>query len=121
MTPLTELQIVTKFRARARIACPALAIVGIPNAAKRGQWAVNQAKREGMSAGFPDMICLWEGGVAFIEWKRVGGRLSLNQVEWLARLADMGHRAIVCDDADKGLAFLRSCGAPFLVPAKRAA
>lgn len=121
MMPLTELQIVTLFRSRARIHCPAVAIVGIPNAAKRGQWAVNQAKREGMATGFVDMICLWpERGICFIEWKRVGGRLSLNQVEWLARLADMGHRAIVCDDADKGLAFLRECGAPFLV-AKRAA
>lgn len=121
MTDLSELQIVTLFRSRARIQCPGVAIVGIPNASKRGQFAVNQAKREGMQSGFPDMMCIWDnGGIAFIEWKKPGGRLSLNQVEWLGRLSHMAHPAIVCDDPDKGLAFLRAAGAPFLVSARAA-
>jgi hypothetical protein len=118
---LSEIAIVTRFRSRARIQCPAVRIVGIPNASKRGQWAVNQAKREGMSSGFPDMMCIWmpgpgDRGIAFIEWKREhGGRLSLNQIEWLARLKDMGFPAVVSSDPDHALDFLREAGAPFLV------
>lgn len=112
---MSEIAIRTRFRARVRIQCPQVCIVGIPNAAKRGQWAVNQAKREGMSAGFPDDLCLWPGrGMAMIEWKTDKGRLSLNQVEWLARLEDMQFPARVCRDPDEGLAFLRDAGAPFL-------
>lgn len=115
MAERSEIQIVTLFRSRARIQCPAVQIVGIPNAAKRGQFAVNQAKREGMSAGFPDMMCLAPGElVAFIEWKAAKGRTSLNQSEWIARLQRMGFPAAVLHDPDDGLAWLRELGFPFL-------
>lgn len=120
MTGRSELQIVTRFRSRARIRCPEVSVVGIPNAAKRGQRAMNQARREGAAWGFPDVMCLWPGGgVAFIEFKREqGGRLSLNQMEWIQRLTAMGHRAIVSSDPDHALEFLRQCGAPVLFATK---
>jgi hypothetical protein len=111
----SEIQIVTLFRSRARIICPAVAIVAIPNAAKRSQWAATQAKREGMATGFPDIMCLWEGGgIAFIEFKAKGGLLRESQSEWLERLSEMGFAATVSRDPDHALDFLRGLGAPFV-------
>lgn len=104
-----------RFRARVRIHCPAVVVVGIPNAGKRGPWAVAQVKQEGLQPGFPDDLCLWPGGgCCFIEWKAAGGRLSPNQREWQDRLTSLGFACAVCSDPDEGLAFLRELGAPFL-------
>lgn len=77
---------------------------------------MNQARREGAQWGFPDCFVLWPGGgIAFIEFKREqGGKLSLNQVEWIQRLTAMGHHAIVGRDPDQVLDWLRELGAPFL-------
>ena len=112
---LSEIQIQSRFRSRARILCPAVAIVAIPNAAKRGQKALNQARREGAAWGFPDVLAFWRGGgVAVIEFKTATGKVSENQAEWIERLNDMGIPAAVMRDADEALAFLRKQGAPFL-------
>ena len=121
MADRTELQIQTLFRSRARIRCPAVVIVAVPNGAVRGQKAMNQARREGAAWGFPDCICMWPGGgIAFIEFKSAVGKLSLGQVEWINRLSAMGFPAVVSRDPDHALEFLRECGAPFLF-ARRAA
>lgn len=115
MAERSELQIQTLFRSRARIRCPGVAIVAVPNAAKRGQRAMNQARREGAAWGFPDILCFWRfGGVAAIEFKSAKGILSENQSEWIERLLDMGIPAIVARDPDEALDFLRRAGAPFL-------
>ena len=112
----SELAVVTRFRSRARIHCPAVRIVAIPNAAKRGQKALNSLRREGAAFGFPDVMLLWPGrGIAFIEFKNSdGGRLSDNQREWIARLKAMGFPASVQNDPDAALGWLRDMGAPFL-------
>jgi hypothetical protein len=111
----SELAIQTTFRARCKILCPGVSVVGIPNAGKRTQWAAMQAKREGLATGFPDVLCFWKGkGIAAIEFKAETGRLSLAQTEWLARLTDMGIPCIVSRDPDHALEFLRQCGAPFI-------
>lgn len=113
--PLSEIAIVTLFRSRAKILCPGVSIVAVPNAAKRTQWAAARAKREGMATGFPDIVCLWKGpGIAAIEFKTAKGRLSEHQVEWLDRLSEIGIPATVSRDADHALAFLRQAGAPFI-------
>lgn len=115
VAPQSELAIQSLFRSRARIACPAVKVIAIPNAAKRGQRAMNQARREGMAIGFPDVLCFWKGpGVAAIEFKAADGRLSEAQSEWLDRLNDMGIPATVSRDPDHALAFLKTAGAPFL-------
>lgn len=112
----SELVIQTLFRGRARIQCPGVTIVAVPNGAKRGQKAMNQALREGMRPGFPDVMCFWSmKGIAAIEFKDAKGKLSLQQVEWLAHLNQLGIPAICSRDPDHALAFLRECGAPFLV------
>lgn len=115
----SEIEIVTRFRSRARMQCPAVRIVAVPNAAKRGQKALNSLRREGAAFGFPDIMCLWPGrGAAFIEFKREkGGIVSANQSEWIERLHRLGFPATVSNDPDHALQFLRRCGAPFLMAA----
>lgn len=112
MSNLTEIQIQSAFRKRLRYVAPAVSVVAVPNAGKRGPAAVRQAKREGMSSGFPDVMALWAGGLCFIEFKRLGGAISDNQAEWLERLTRWGHHARVCYSPEQALAFLAECGAP---------
>ena len=83
-----------------------------PNAARRTPWEIRQAKKEGLSAGFPDMLVMAPGGlIAFVELKRTrGGVVSDNQAEWIERLTRYGFRAAVCRGADEAVAFLRDCG-----------
>lgn len=111
---LTELQIVTLFRSRMRIMAPGVSIIGVPNAAKRSQWAARQALREGMAKGFPDLIALAPGKIAFLEMKAAKGRLSIDQEEWLERLSEMGFPCGVFRDPDDALRFLREHGFPFI-------
>jgi hypothetical protein len=115
LAQLSELEIQTLFRSRARLRCPRVRIVAIPNAANRGQKALNQVRREGAAWGFPDVMCLWPGaGIAFIEFKAAKGKVSDSQAEWLDSLTEMGMPATVSRDPDHALAFLRDAGAPFL-------
>lgn len=115
MADLTELQIQSGFKNRLRYVAPAVSMVAIPNAAKRTQWAANQAKKEGLATGFPDVMCLWAGGgICFIEFKTTKGRLSDAQGEWLVRLRERGHRVTVARSVDQAVEFLRECGAPMM-------
>lgn len=111
----SELQIQTLFRSRARIQCPAVTIVAVPNGAKRGQRAMNQALREGMQPGFPDVMCLAPGRVAFIEFKDAKGKPDDQQKWWLEKLPRLGFPATLSRDPDHALQFLRDHGFPFLI------
>lgn len=111
----SEIEIQTLFRSRARMRCPAVKVVAIPNAAARGQKGLNQARREGAAWGFPDVMCLWPGGgIAFVEFKAAKGKVAEHQAEWLDRLSADGFPATVSRDPDHALEFLRAAGAPFL-------
>lgn len=113
MTP--EADLAAALRKRLYYTAPEVKLVAVPNGGKRTQWAARQAKREGMSAGFPDMIALWPlGGVALIELKSAKGRVSENQTEWHERLSAMGHRVAVARTVEDAVAFLRDCGAPIM-------
>lgn len=113
---LSEIAIQTLFRSRARIMCPGVSIVAVPNgthiASKAGRAKV---KREGLATGFPDVLCFWRGpGVAAIEFKAAKGCLSDAQADWLDRLTDIGIPATISRDPDHAIAFLREAGAPFI-------
>jgi len=76
-------------------------------------WAARRAKREGMKAGFPDLMVLWpNGGIGFIEFKVPGGRVSESQAEWIQRLWSLGHCAGIAYSIEDAIGFLRSWGAP---------
>lgn len=118
----TELQIQTLFRGRARMHCPAVQIVAVPNAGKRGQWAMNQALREGMRSGFPDIMCFAPGGrIAFIEFKAEKGVVDPKQRAWIEWLNASGFPAAICRDPDDALRFLEANGFPFAFPIRVAA
>lgn len=110
---MTEDAIRCRFRSRVRMQCPEVWIVGSTNAGKRGQRALNQARREGAVWGFPDDTVLWPGGVAFIEWKTPRTKPDDRQLDVHARLRRMGFPVLVCSDPDEALGWLRGLGAPF--------
>lgn len=117
--PESEVQRLGRFRADMRIHGPAVTIVGVPNAAKRGQWALNQARKEGLYLGFPDVMCLARSNtgaplIAFLEWKAGKGRPSSRQVDCLNMLAGMGFPCGVFRRAETAMAMLRRAGFPFL-------
>lgn len=109
----TELAEQQALRKRLYYAAPEIQVVAVPNAARRTQWEARRAKQEGLATGFPDLLCIWPGGIAFLEMKRVkGGTVSANQAEWIERLQAYGFPAAVCRGADAAIDFLRSVGAP---------
>lgn len=63
--------------------------------------------RNGVSPGFPDLVVLLPGVTIAIELKRkVGGRVSPAQAEWITALNDSGVPARVCRGAAEAIAFV---------------
>lgn len=116
-----EIDIQSRFRKLLQKIAPSVAFVAIPNGAKRSAWEAIQAKREGLSSGFPDVICLWAGGCAYLEFKTRGGVLSDQQVSWLTWMVENGHACGVFRSVSTAEQFLRSLGAPFIGEARNAA
>jgi hypothetical protein len=116
--PASEIQRVAMFRQLMRMASPQTMIVGIPNAGKRGQWALNQARKEGLYAGFPDLQCMAPSRIgkppliAFLEWKDARSKPASHQVDCLNRLHRMGFPCGVFRQAETAVAFLRRNGFP---------
>lgn len=106
----TELERQAIFVAKAR-RC-GFSVVAVPNGGKRGQGALNQARREGAAWGFPDLIVMHGQRIAFLEFKNARAKPKLHQVEWLNRLAGMGYPCGVFRRADSALAFLMQHGFP---------
>lgn len=77
-------------------------------------WAAysNSLKRQGLAAGFPDLIVLARNKsqtheVLFIEMKRVkGGRISPEQKEWIQRLDNDGYCVGVAKGCDSAVMIL---------------
>lgn len=76
---------------------------------------VGALKGDGMKTGFPDLIAIWNHGVAFMEVKRPGyspSDVSPKQLELHAQLAEMGFTPAIVTSAQEAFAFLRERGAP---------
>lgn len=73
-------------------------------------------------AGFPDLVICGPGGVAFVELKAEGGRLSDEQIDWLTALRTAGQAAYVWRPSnwDDALSTLRALARPpiTVLPAK---
>lgn len=70
-------------------------------------------KGDGLKPGFPDLIAIWEGGIAFLEVKRAKRSVtSPEQTLMLTRLVDMGWPARIVKSIEEAHAFLKECGAP---------
>lgn len=68
---------------------------------------------DGMKRGFPDLIVIWTGGIAFLEVKRPKlGKLSDEQKAIHEQLRERGWPVATVTSIDEAYAFLRECGAP---------
>jgi hypothetical protein len=89
--------------------------VAIPNGAARSAWEGLKAHQEGLSAGFPDAIVMWDRGtgpgLAFVEVKTKTGSLSEQQHVWLNWLASTGFRVGVFRSVETCIAWLIEQGA----------
>ena len=82
-----------------RIAHPDHRIVASANGGARSMITASRMKKEGVSAGFPDLLIPSLG--LFIELKRTkGGVVSAEQKDWLEYLRGCGYRAEVCNGFD---------------------
>jgi hypothetical protein len=71
-------------------------------------------KGDGCKAGFPDLIFVWDGGLAFVEVKRPKqSTLSDEQKRVHETLRGMGWPVAIAKSADDVHAFLKTCGAPY--------
>lgn len=76
---------------------PKTRVAAVPNGGKRTRWQQMQAKREGMSAGFPDLILVGQHFVsddplvAFAEIK-ANAAMTEEQKEWMVFMAIGSHR-----------------------------
>lgn len=71
----------------------------IPNGGKRGKAEAARFKAAGVKAGIPDLFLPVPRGKyagLFIELKKQGGRLSLNQKIWINNLERQGYCTRVC-------------------------
>lgn len=83
-------------------------VTAIPNA-REGEWARIRFWREGVNAGWPDVLCAAPRGkwnALFIEFKTRTGRLSRKQLEIMACLQKAGACVLVCYSADEGISLL---------------
>lgn len=74
-------------------------LLAIPNGEKRAAVTGARLKASGVKAGVPDILLpvMRNGaGALWIELKAPGGRARPAQIEWIDRLNDEGHEALVC-------------------------
>lgn len=107
-----ELSIQVALRKELKRRAPGIAFVAVPNGAQRTAWAAMKAKQEGMQAGFPDCMILWQGGCAFAEIKARTGSLSDQQHIWLNWLTQAGHSCGVFRSVATCIDWLAELGAP---------
>lgn len=114
----TEIQIQTRFRSRMKMLAPEVLLVAIPNGGKRTEWEKLQAAREGMRVGFPDIMAMWRGGTAYLEFKQRSGSPTDAQLANLNWLHDHGFPCGIFRSVDSAVQFIRDQGAPFLFESK---
>ena len=114
----TERQVQRSILAMCGACLPDVLVVHVPNGAHLGgddrsrAMQMGALKGDGLKVGFPDLLCIWRSGMALIEVKRPGGKLSDAQTEMHERLSGMGHIVSVVTSDAEAQAFLKSCGAP---------
>lgn len=81
-----EASIQALFRTRLKTLAPQVILVAVPNAGKRTAWERRQRAREGLVPGFPDMLAMFDGRTAALEFKSGTGSLSNVQIDTLNRL-----------------------------------
>ena len=76
---------------------------------------VGALKGDGMKVGWPDLTCVWNRGVAFMEVKKPGytpSKVSDQQKSIHAKLASLGFEPAIVTSPAEAFAFLKERGAP---------
>ena len=84
----SEIERQASFRKKLKNAIPDADAVAVPNAGKRGPKAIRAAKLEGLKPGFPDLIVIHQGRVAFLEFKngkKMPNDTQVDVMNWLHR------------------------------------
>lgn len=71
----------------------------IPNGGMRNKAVASKLKAEGVKSGVPDVhlpVARGKYHSLYIEMKSASGVASANQKEWISRLNEQGHLALVC-------------------------
>ncbi len=84
--------------------------VAVPNEGKRTATAGRRLKSAGMRPGFPDLICMQSGQVAFLEVKAPKGVVSEAQRTMHLLLVNQRMRVAVVRSQDDAIAALRGWG-----------
>lgn len=83
---------------------------------KMARWRqVGALKGDGMKTGFPDLIAIWNRGVAFMEVKRpkyTPSDVSDDQRKLHKRLMELGFEPAIVTSAAEAFSFLKERGAP---------
>jgi hypothetical protein len=115
----TERQVQRGILAMAKVCFPEVLLHHSPNGGHLAGGPASRFKQmgalkgDGLKPGFPDLVAVWDNGVAFLEVKRPKGSVtSPEQTEMLTRLISMGHRATIVKSVEDAYHFLTSCGAP---------
>jgi hypothetical protein len=130
LPPPTERQVQRAIISMMGTAFPSVLVHHSPNG---GHLAGNDEARfkqagalrgDGMKPGFPDLIAIWNRGVAFMEVKRPGyapSQVKPQQIQIHARLAELGFAPAIVTSPEEAFAFLRERGAPTNIRAWREA
>jgi hypothetical protein len=114
----TERQVQRAILAMAGLAFPDVLIAHVPNGAhlsgddRARCMQMGALKGDGLKIGFPDLIAIWNRGVAFLEVKRPGGKLSPQQLIMHVRLNELGYTPAVVTSQKEAFDFLGERGAP---------
>jgi hypothetical protein len=98
-----------------RALCPAVMVFAVPNGGRRTLWEANKARREGLKSGAPDLVAIWNRGVAFLEFKGASAMPSPAQREFLNGLYRCGHHVGVFRQEKSALDWLLGLGVPSIV------
>lgn len=114
----TERQIQRAILKMAGLCFPDVLLAHVPNGAhlsgneRERCMQMGALKGDGLKIGFPDLIAIWNRGVAFIEVKRPGGKLSPQQLVMHDRLNQLGYTPAVVTSPAEAFEFLKERGAP---------
>ncbi len=93
-----------------------LCFLHIPNEGKRSKHTGAILKMMGLKKGAPDLLIfdsppldLGKKGTA-IEFKKIGGKATKEQEEWLEKLNQRGWKAIICEGIDEAMKVIQELG-----------
>lgn len=69
---------------------------------------INLRKVDGLPKGFPDLFAVDRQGVAFIETKTLTGKPSPEQIKFINRMRQLGHRAGIARSVEEALEIVNS-------------